>query len=51
MANVAPGRGVAEHESNDEKIFIKNFLPIPNYRMALNTDTFLILGGRGVGKT
>ena len=51
MAKVAPGGAVAEHESNDEKIFLKNFLPVPNYRMALNTDTFLILGGRGVGKT
>ncbi|NEQ74039.1 MAG: hypothetical protein F6K23_13915 [Okeania sp. SIO2C9] len=51
MANVAPGEGRAEHESNDEKIFLKNFLPLPNYRMALEVDTFLILGGRGVGKT
>ncbi|NET25275.1 P-loop ATPase, Sll1717 family [Okeania sp. SIO1I7] len=51
MANVAPGRGVAEHESNNEKIFLKNFLPLPNYRMALEVDVLLILGGRGVGKT
>lgn len=50
MAKVAPGGGVAEHESNDEKT-LKNFLPVPNYRMALEVDTFLILGGRGVGKT
>ncbi|NEP89263.1 MAG: hypothetical protein F6K18_21855 [Okeania sp. SIO2C2] len=51
MAKVAPGGAVAEHESNNEKTFLKNFLPVPNYRMALNTDTFLILGGRGAGKT
>ncbi|NER05237.1 MAG: hypothetical protein F6K17_22905, partial [Okeania sp. SIO3C4] len=51
MANVAPGRGVAEHESNDEKTFLKNFLPVPNYRIALEVNIFLILGGRGVGKT
>ncbi|MEB3343136.1 P-loop ATPase, Sll1717 family [Okeania sp.] len=51
MANVAPGRGVAEHESDNENVFLKNFLPVARYRKALDTDTFLILGGRGVGKT
>lgn len=51
MANVAAGRGVAEHESNDENIFLKNFLPLPSYRMALEVDTLLILGDRGAGKT
>ncbi|WP_293075754.1 tetratricopeptide repeat protein, partial [Okeania sp. SIO3B5] len=51
MANIAPGRGVAEHESNDENIFLKNFLPLPSHRMALEVDTLLILGERGAGKT
>ncbi|NEP79379.1 MAG: hypothetical protein F6K39_15125 [Okeania sp. SIO3B3] len=51
IANVAPGRGVAEHESDNENVFLKNFLPVVRYRKALDTDTFLILGGRGVGKT
>ena len=51
IANIAPGRGTAEHESNDENIFLKNFLPVPNYRRVLEKDSLLILGGRGVGKT
>jgi hypothetical protein len=51
MAAIAPGRGVAEHESDDETVFLKNFLPIPIYRRVLELDTLLVLGGRGVGKT
>jgi len=51
IINIAPGRGTAEHESDDEEQFLKNFLPIPNYRWALETNILLILGGRGVGKT
>ncbi|MBD2691650.1 hypothetical protein [Anabaena catenula] len=51
MSSIAPGRGTAEHESNDDTIFLKNFLPVPNYSKALEKDTLLILGGRGVGKT
>jgi len=51
MASIAPGRGIAEHESDEEKVFLQNFLPVPDYRRVLELDTLLILGGRGVGKT
>jgi len=51
IVNIGPGRGAAEHESDDETLFLKNFLPVPDYRWALEPDTLLILGGRGVGKT
>lgn len=51
MENIAPGRGTAEHESDNEELFLKNFLPVPDYRRALEPDTLLVLGGRGVGKT
>lgn len=51
MVEIAPGRGTAEHESDDESLFLKNFLPVADYRRALEPDTLLILGGRGVGKT
>ncbi|OBQ39096.1 MAG: hypothetical protein AN485_06620 [Anabaena sp. MDT14b] len=51
MASIAPGKGTAETESNDDDIFLKNFLPIPNYRQVLERDTLLILGGKGAGKT
>jgi hypothetical protein len=51
ITEIAPGRATAEHESNDNDRFLKNFLPIPNYRVALEPNILLILGGRGVGKT
>ncbi len=51
MAGIAPGKGTAETESNDDAVFLKNFLPIPNYRQVLEKDTLLILGGKGAGKT
>lgn len=51
IKHIAPGRGIAEHESDDKVLFLKNFLPVPDYRRVLETDTLLILGGRGVGKT
>jgi hypothetical protein len=51
ITEIAPGRATAEHESNDNDRFLKNFLPIPNYRIALEPNILLILGGRGVGKT
>ena len=51
IANIAPGKGIAEHESNDHETFLKNFLPIADYRHALEPNILLILGGRGVGKT
>jgi hypothetical protein len=51
IANIAPGKGIAEHESNDHETFLKNFLPIADYRRALEPNILLILGGRGVGKT
>jgi len=51
IAAIAPGLGIAEHESDEEDKFLKNFLPIADYRHALDPNTLLILGGRGVGKT
>lgn len=51
MVEIAPGRGQAEHESDNEEQFLKNFLPVADYRRALEPDTLLILGGRGAGKT
>jgi hypothetical protein len=51
MAGLAPGSGVAEHESRDEASFFRNFLPLPDHGRALDPDIFLILGGRGAGKT
>lgn len=51
MVEIAPGRGQAEHESDNEEQFLKNFLPVADYRRALEPDTLLVLGGRGVGKT
>lgn len=51
MVSIAPGRGTAERSSDDETVFLKNFLPVPDYRRALEPDTLLILGGCGVGKT
>ncbi len=51
IAEIAPGLGIAEHESDEEDKFLKNFLPIADYRHALDPNTLLILGGRGVGKT
>jgi hypothetical protein len=51
IAGIAPGLGTAEHESNQEERFVKNFLPIADYRYVLEPSTLLILGGRGVGKT
>jgi hypothetical protein len=51
MIDIAPGLGTAEQESDEEEKFLKNFLPIPDYRQVLEPSTLLILGGRGVGKT
>ncbi len=51
ITEIAPGGGTAERESNDDEKFLKNFLPIADYRYALERDTLLIQGGRGVGKT
>ncbi|MEG3851038.1 hypothetical protein QT972_32435 [Microcoleus sp. herbarium7] len=51
IMDIAPGRGTAEHESDNEQKFLKNFLPIADYRLALEPNILLILGGRGVGKT
>ena len=51
IVDIAPGQGTAEHESDDEEKFLKNFLPIADYRLVLEPNTLLILGGRGVGKT
>jgi hypothetical protein len=51
IQEIAPGLATAERESNDDEKFLKNFLPIPNYRLALEPSVLLIQGGRGVGKT
>ncbi|MEB3121777.1 MAG: hypothetical protein VKL41_11205 [Snowella sp.] len=51
IVDIAPGQGTAEQESDDEEKFLKNFLPIADYRLVLEPNTLLILGGRGVGKT
>ncbi len=51
MSGIAPGRATAEQESDDEVTFLKNFLPIDDYRSVLEPTIFLILGGRGAGKT
>ena len=51
MGGIAPRNATAENESNDDAVFLKNFLPTPNYRQVLERDTLLILGGKGVGKT
>ncbi len=50
MITIASEREIAEHEC-DEHIFLKNFLPVPDYRRALEPGVLLILGGSGVGKT
>ena len=51
IVDIAPGWGIAEHESYNEDKFLKNFLPIADYRLVLEPNILLILGGRGVGKT
>jgi hypothetical protein len=51
IIDIAPGGGTAEQESDQDQEFLKNFLPIVDYRYALEPTTLLILGGRGVGKT
>ena len=43
IANIAPGKGIAEHESNDHETFLKNFLPIADYRHALEPNIFCYL--------
>lgn len=51
IVSIAPGQGTAEHESDDEQKFLKNFLPIADYLHVLEPNILLVLGGRGVGKT
>jgi hypothetical protein len=51
MIDIAPGLGIAEQESDEVEKFLKNFLPIADYRHVLEPSTLLVLGGRGVGKT
>lgn len=51
IVSIAPGGGTAEQESDQDQEFLNNFLPIVDYRHALEPSTLLILGGRGVGKT
>jgi hypothetical protein len=45
------GSGMAENESKEEREYMKNFLPIPDHRRAIDPNILLILGGRGAGKT
>ncbi|SFU84948.1 P-loop ATPase, Sll1717 family [Alicyclobacillus macrosporangiidus] len=45
------GPGTAEFDAREPKGFLRNFLVIGDYRYALDPDTLLILGGRGVGKS
>ena len=49
MKTIGPGN--AEHDTRDPKSFFRNFLVVDDYRNALDPDTMLILGGRGVGKS
>jgi hypothetical protein len=51
LVRIAHGLGVAEDERGDPATFFKNFLPLPDHARALDPDIFLILGGRGAGKT
>lgn len=43
--------GLAEHESNNENEYMKNFLFIPAHQRLLEPSILLILGGRGAGKS
>jgi len=51
MVAIAPEGGIGEHERDDETVFLKKFLPVPDHRRALELDALLILGRPGVGKT
>lgn len=51
MADVTDGYGIAEAESQSEQRFMKDFLPSSQYRRIFEPNTFLMVGGRGVGKT
>ncbi|ABZ85583.1 hypothetical protein HM1_3078 [Heliomicrobium modesticaldum Ice1] len=51
ISGIAKGGGAAEHEVDDDPLFLRNFLPLQDHRRALDPDTLLILGGRGTGKT
>lgn len=50
LSQVTTG-GVAESENNNEQAILKNFLPSSQYKRIFEPNTFLMLGGRGVGKT
>lgn len=51
LMHIAPGYGVGENESRNERLFFKNFLPLKEYKKLFEPDLFLITGGRGAGKT
>lgn len=51
MFDVTDGYGIAEAESPNEQRFMKDFLPSSQYKNIFEPTTFLMLGGRGVGKT
>jgi len=50
MVNVV-NNGIAEHESENEQEYMKNFLPIPSHQRAMDPSILLVLGGRGAGKS
>ena len=51
LTQIAPGYATGEHESADEDEFLKNFLPLVDYKKIFEPDIMLIIGGRGTGKT
>lgn len=48
---LAPGKGVAEHESDDPNLLLRYFLPTPSFQRALDPNAMIIVGERGAGKT
>lgn len=51
LVALAPGEGVAEHESDDPDQLLRNFLPTPPFERALDPNALIIVGERGAGKT
>lgn len=51
LEHLSPGEGAAEREASDPASLLKNFLPTPTFKRALDPNAFLIIGERGAGKT
>lgn len=51
LVALAPGKGVAEHESDDPGQLLRYFLPTPPFERALDPNAMIIVGERGAGKT